>query len=137
MTTTELLATFANGELIESLSIGDKFSASLITTVLGMGITFSALIILLIIMTWMNKILNTSSTTQPVTQPAQKAQATPTLPVEPQVDDNEIVAAITTAIAMTLQTSASNIVIKNITKVDDQAPQWNRAGIIEQMNNRL
>ena len=137
MTTTELLATFANGELIKSLSIGDKFSASLITTVLGMGITFSALIILLIIMTWMNKILNPSSSARPVTQPAKKNQTTPILPVEKQVDDNEIVAAITTVIAMTLKTSASNIVIKNIEKVDDQAPQWNRAGIIEQMNSRL
>ena len=137
MTTTELLATFANGELIKSLSIGDKFSASLITTVLGMGITFSALIILLIIMTWMNKILNPSSSARPVTQPAKKNQTTHILPVEKQVDDNEIVAAITTAIAMTLKTSASNIVIKNIEKVDDQAPQWNRAGIIEQMNSRL
>jgi glutaconyl-CoA/methylmalonyl-CoA decarboxylase subunit delta len=137
MTTTELLTTFADGKLIGSLSMGDKFTASLITTVLGMGITFTALIILLIMMSWMNKILNKRSSSVPTAQPAMQPQVVAEKPIEKQVDDNEIVAAITTAIAMTLKTSVSNIVIKNIEKVEEQTPQWNRAGLIEQMNNRL
>jgi sodium pump decarboxylase gamma subunit len=137
MTTTELLTTFADGKLIGSLSMGDKFTASLITTVLGMGITFTALIILLIMMSWMNKILNKRSSSVPTAQPAMHPQVVAEKPIEKQVDDNEIVAAITTAIAMTLKTSVSNIVIKNIEKVEEQTPQWNRAGLIEQMNNRL
>ncbi len=139
MTTTELLATFANSELIQTLSMGDKFTASLITTVLGMGITFSALVILLFIISWMNKILNRSTSPGNVSAPTPapaKSVVTET-PTEATGDDNEIIAAITTAIAMTLKTSASNIVIKNIEKVEEQAPQWNRAGIIEQMNSRL
>lgn len=139
MTTTELLATFANSELIQTLSMGDKFTASIITTILGMGITFSALVILLFIITWMNKILNRSAKPENVSVP------TPA-PVKPSTvetaegtsgDEREIIAAITTAIAMSLKTSASNIVIKNIEKVEGQAPQWNRAGITEQMNSRL
>jgi len=137
MTTTELLEIFANGELIETLSMGDKVTASLITTALGMGITFSALIILLFIMIWMNKILNRTPAVVPVPQPASAPAKTPKVEAETQVDDNEIVAAITTAIAMSLGTSASNIVIRNIEKVEERSPQWNRAGIIEQMNSRL
>lgn len=136
MTTTELLATFANSELIQTLSMGDKFTASIITTILGMGITFSALVILLFIITWMNKILNKTVSTEKVNTPAAAPVEVETTAVTAR-DDNEIIAAITTAIAMTLKTSASNIVIKNIEKVEEQAPQWNRAGIIEQMNSRL
>ena len=137
MTTTELLEIFSNSDLIESLSMGDKVTASLITTVLGMGITFSALIILLFIMIWMNKILNREPVAVTANQPAPAPQATPKATAEPQVDENEIVAAITTAIAMSLGTSASNIIIRNIEKVEERAPQWNRAGVIEQMNSRL
>lgn len=138
MTTTELLAFFANSELIQTLDAGDKLSASLITTVLGMGITFSALIVLLIIITMMNKILNkTPADPAPVKAPVAKK----TMPRPAEVDkterDNELVAALTTALAMALKTSTSNIVIKNIEKVDNQSPQWNRAGIIEQMNSRF
>lgn len=139
MTTTELLATFANADLIESLSFGDKFSAGLITTVLGMGITFSALIILLFIITWMNKLLNKTpapSATPVKVSPPKKTGVTPPTPSTIE-NDNEIVAAITTAIAMSLKTSASNIVIRNIEKIDNSSPQWNKAGIIEQMNSRL
>lgn len=139
MTTTELLATFANNELIKTLSMGDKFTASIITTILGMGITFSALIILLIIISWMNKVLNptASKKTASAQTPAPKTPVASHDVAKAPQDDSEIVAAITTAIAMTLKTSTSNIVIKNIEKVTEQTPQWNRAGIIEQMNSRL
>lgn len=139
MTTTELLATFANADLIESLSFGDKISAGLMTTVLGMGITFSALVILLFIITWMNKLLNKTPTpsAEPVkVQSPKKTSVTPSSTSKTD-NDNEIVAAITTAIAMSLKTSASNIVIRNIEKIDNSSPQWNKAGIIEQMNSRL
>ena len=177
MTTTELLATFANSDLIESLSFGDKLSAGLMTTILGMGITFSALVILLFIITWMNKLLNTTPSSAPVifiitwmnkllnkmpssapvnfmitwmnkllskmpsstpttVAPPQKTSVAPLMQSKAE-NDNEIVAAITTAIAMSLKTSASNIVIRNIEKIDTNSPQWNKAGIIEQMNNRL
>ncbi len=139
MTTTELLATFANSDLIESLSFGDKLSAGLMTTILGMGITFSALVILLFIITWMNKLLD--KTPAPSAAPAKlqpPKETTVTPPTQSKADnDNELVAAITTAIAMSLKTSASNIVIRNIEKIDNSSPQWNKAGIIEQMNSRL
>jgi glutaconyl-CoA/methylmalonyl-CoA decarboxylase subunit delta len=139
MTTTELLATFANSDLIESLSFGDKLTAGLITTVLGMGITFSALVILLFIITWMNKLLNKTPAPSAAPVNATPPQTTEVAPPAPSTteNDNEIVAAITTAIAMSLKTSASNIVIRNIEKIDNSSPQWNKAGIIEQMNSRL
>lgn len=138
MTVTELLAIFANPDVMQSLSTSDKLLAGLITTILGMGITFTALVILQFIIAWMDKLLNNSkapqpkaSVTAPVKSPLPKAKT------EPQQDDNELVAVIASVIAMKMKTSVENIVIKNIEKIDDQSPAWNRAGVIEQMNSRL
>jgi hypothetical protein len=51
--------------------------------------------------------------------------------------DEEIVAAVTAAIALQLKTSVSNIVIRNIEKIEAPSSAWHKAGIAEQMNNSL
>lgn len=138
MIVTELLARFADPEVMQSLSISDKLTAGLITTILGMGITFAALIILQFIIAWMDKILNRKKTAPAEPIPLGPiAQKPPADTVEPHRDGNELVAVIAAVIAMKLKTSVDKIVIKNIEKLDDRSPAWNRAGIIEQMNSRL
>ncbi len=138
MNVTELLARFSDPDIIQSLSISDKLTAGLITTMLGIGITFSALIILQFIISWMDKILNskkTAPTESPPIGPVAKQPHADT--VDTHRSDNELVAVIAAVIAMKLKTSVNNIVIKNIERIDDRSPAWNRAGIIEQMNSRL
>ena len=138
MTVTELLTRFANPEVMSALSVSDKLYAGLITTILGMGITFTALIVLQFVIGWMDKILNNSSRKlQPaaVQVPAQSTAAE--APAAPEQDDKEIIAVITATIAMQLKTSVDNIVIRNIEKVEDRSPAWNRAGIVEQMTSRF
>ena len=135
MTITELMAQFANPETLKTLSFTHKLLAGLVTTLLGMGITFIALIILQVLISWMDKLINRSSA------PLRKISPAAEVPLQidrvEQKDDNEFVAVITTVIAMQLNTTADNIVIRNIQKIEDRSPLWNRAGIIEQMNNRL
>ncbi len=135
MTITELLAQFANPETIKTLSFTHKLLAGLVTTVLGMGITFIALIILQVLISWMDRLIN-RSVAQPETT-ASAAQVVQKTELVEQQDDNELVAVITTVLAMKMQTTADNIVIRNIQKIEDRSPLWNRAGIIEQMNSRL
>lgn len=138
MTVTELLTNFANPEVMSALPVSDKLYAGLITTILGMGITFTALVVLQFIIGWMDKILNKSSRkVEPATVqvPAQSAEAE--APAVPEQDDKELIAVITATIAMQLKTSVDNIVIRNIEKVEDRSPAWNRAGIIEQMTSRF
>ncbi len=138
MIVTELLARFADPEVMQSLSISDKLTAGLVTTILGMGITFTALIILQFIISWMDKILNKKKTAPSEPIPIGPiAQRPPADTVQIHRDDNELVAVIAAVIAMKLKTSVDKIVIKNIEKLDDRSPAWNRAGIIEQMNSRL
>jgi sodium pump decarboxylase gamma subunit len=138
MIVTELLARFANPDVMQSLSTSDKLMAGLITTILGMGITFTALVILQFIISLMDRILNNSKakpTTVAATVPITKTS--PDTKAEPHQDDNELVAVIASVIAMKMKTSVGNIVIKNIEKLEDRSPAWNRAGIIEQMNSRF
>jgi sodium pump decarboxylase gamma subunit len=138
MTVTELLARFANPDIIHSLSLSDKLWAGLVTTILGMGITFAALIILQFIISLMDKTLNNSKTKITSKAPIGPIiEASPASKPEPYQDDTELVAVIASVIAMKMKTSVSNIVIKNIEKVEDHSPAWNRAGIIEQMNSRF
>jgi sodium pump decarboxylase gamma subunit len=139
MTVTELLTRFANPDVMQTLTISDKLMAGLVTTILGMGITFIALILLQFMISWMDKILNNEKQTQTnsaATNGAAIKQQKNT-PKSHYHDDKELVAVIATAIAMKMKTSVDNIVIRNIEKLDDRSPAWNRAGIIEQMNSRL
>lgn len=135
MTITELMAQFANPETLKTLSFTHKLLAGLVTTLLGMGITFIALIILQVLISWMDRLINRriappQKTTRAIQMPLK------TELVEPK-DDNELIAVITSVIAMKMNTAADNIVVRNIEKIEDRSPLWNRAGIIEQMNSRL
>jgi len=112
--------------------------AGLITTILGMGITFVALIILQFIISWMDKLLNQQKLeTTPAEATGPITNKLPASQKEQAMDDNELVAVIAGVIAMKMKTSVENIVIKNIVKLEDRTPAWNRAGIIEQMNSRF
>lgn len=136
MDTIELLAKFADPEVIKTLSLSDRLLAGLITTLLGMGITFVSLVILQFVIGITARFA--APPVKPVEQRTEEGE-----PVKPdnrmvnQVEDEEIVAAITTALALQLQTSASNIVIRTIEKVDTSTSSWQRAGIREQVNNSI
>ena len=133
MTTTELMLQLSNPETIKTLSFTSKLSASLITTALGMGITFSALILLQFLITWMKRIFRAErqAAQVPATSAAKEAETAP------EEDEDELAAVITAVLAEHLKTSSDNIVIKNITRVEDPTPAWSRAGILEQINSRL
>jgi len=138
MIVTELLARFADPNVMQSLSTTDKLMAGLITTILGMGITFTALIILQFIISLMDKALNREVAQPTIASSAEnEVISSPTSQGVPLQDDNELVAVIASVIAMKMKTSVENIVIKNIEKLEDRSPAWNRAGIIEQMNSRF
>ncbi len=134
MPVTELLAQFANPEVIHTLSLTDKLIAGLVATFLGMGITFAALIVLQFVIVLMEKLTNspgkTDSEKSKIIKPATPIQD-PTISA-----DNQLIAVISTVIALQLKTSVSNIVVRNIEIIDNNPPTWQRAGIIEQMNNR-
>jgi len=136
METIELLRRFADPEVMKTLTLMQRMTAGLITTVLGMGITFVSLVVLQLVIGVMARLTSTKPVKTADLQPQADAGAAADTGKD-SLNDEEIVAAITTALALQLKTSVSNIVIRNIERVEDPAPVWQRAGIAEHMNNSL
>lgn len=139
-----LLEKFADPNVISSMSFGEKMLATLYTTILGMGITFAALVVIWGTTTLMSKIIRgfeeknkpeivkVSNTAKPAAEAVKVEEKT-----DEEEDDEELIAVISAAIAASLNTSIHNIVVRNIVRVDDRTPAWGKAGIIEQMNSRF
>lgn len=136
MEAVELLKIFSDPDQIQNLTTGQRLWAGLITTILGMGITAVVLVLLQIVTTQFERFSDLEKAPPKPAKKSAPAVAETKAEPEPQPDDG-LVPAITTAIAMMLETSASDIHIRSIRRSDDTAAAWNRAGIAEQMQNRV
>ena len=128
-----LMAQFADPEILKNLTITQKLMASLITTMLGMGITFLALIILQIVIGLLARFTAEKAGEEPASFARTTAAAVQQ--EEQRRLDEELAAAITVALSLQIGTGVGNIVIKNIRKIEDHSPAWNRVGLAELMNN--
>lgn len=132
-----IMQRFADPELIKQMGMSDKMLGSLITTILGMGITFIVLALLWGLITVMTKVLNISD------KPQKTISVTPAAPaaVSGQQKDQEaegtsLIAVITAAIAASLQRPVQTIFVKNIRRSTDNMPSWARAAKQEQIDSR-
>ena len=139
-----LMELFANPETIHSLSTGEKLVGSLVTTGMGMGITFGILIILCFIIMLMTKILgiadNKKKKVQDTPAAAAPVPAAPVIP-EPEEDlmnDEELVAVIMAAItAAQGPGKQNNLYIRKIRRTSDDTPSWSRAGNKDSFSSRF
>lgn len=121
---------------LQNMSMGEKLFGGIQVALFGIGIVFVALFLLFLII----KVLETflyQAGKAPVTKETDKVKA----PVkveedmeEEAVDDTQLVAVITAAVAASLHTSTHNIVVRNIVRVPDTTPAWGRLGRIQQVN---
>lgn len=132
-----LVDRLADPEIIKTMTIGEKTIASLQVTLLGMGITFVALMILWGLIVIMTKVLHTTKPAQKATNVAKPAPAPEVKPQEDLGESEELVAVITAAIAASLNTSTHNIIVRNIVRVAETTPAWGKAGRVDQMNQML
>lgn len=129
---------FADPELIKQMSTADKLLGSLVTTLLGMCITFMVLILLWGIIALMTKVLyrpGKSDAAKVAPAPAAQPKGGDTLTAIEE-EDTSLIAVITAAIAASLQKSGQSIVVKNIRRVSDNMPAWARAAKQEQIDSR-
>jgi sodium pump decarboxylase gamma subunit len=124
------------------MTTGEKLSASFQATVLGMGITFSALIIIwgltVLLKNVVASIEDKKDTGIKVVETSKKkTQAVSEVQEEDVTDDEELIAVISAAIASSMETSVRNIVVKNIVRVNDDTPTWGKVARIDQVNSRL
>jgi len=138
MEITELLATFADPAKIKTMPPFQLLVGGLFTTLLGMGVTFVALIALQYLLVLFEKL---PIFKDPPTQeaPKRRGPAPAKAPVQPSYAPNneELVAAITVSLATMLETSASGIRIRSIRRIEDTSPAWARVGRLEQMLSRV
>lgn len=136
-----VLEQFKHKETFEAMSFSDKMLGTLYTILLGMFVTFVALVLIMYLTKLMSRIiLSLDKKSQPA-KPAvvQPAVAQPSAPVQVAAseEDEELVAVITAAIAASLNTSMHNIVVTNITRVNDTTPAWGKVGRNEVMASRM
>ena len=129
MSIVELLALFADPVALKELTMSQKMVASLVTTLLGMGITFLALIVLQVVTTLMARFVPGGRAVK-----KEEIDDAGTTAAEPGEElSQEMVAAISLSLAVMLQRSPDTLIIKNVRKVGETAPAWSRAGMVEQM----
>lgn len=135
-----LLERFANPDIIKAMPFGEKMLASGYVAILGMGITFLALIILWGTISVMSRTIAGIENRKTVVKVAPQAPAPATATVEPEetaFDDMELVAVITAAIAAATDRPASRIVVRDIRRAGGEQPAWRQAGIQRQVSKRM
>ena len=130
----ELLLHLADPQAIKSLSFMEKMAGGLLVTFLGMGITFLALILLQFIITLLAKFI---AVPEHKSTPVQNDPESNVSASREDTSEEELIAVISAAVAMKMQRSTSEIVLRNIRRIEEPTPLWNRAGILDQMNMRL
>ena len=123
------------------MSLNEAVSQGLMVTGVGLLIVFAVLIILMLALMAM-KTLFYKAPESAVKKEEVRSQADSVVQSNQQIenaqiDDTELVAVITAAIAATLNTSASNFNIKSFRRIGSNAPAWNRSGVAEMINSRL
>lgn len=130
----ELLQIMATN--IDSLTLAEKLMGGAVVTLFSMGLVFTVLVTLMFVIKAMTKYATKDEVkleieqTKIITQPKINNEN-----LENQaVNEEEVVAAIIAAINANYSSSQSKIVIKNITRNNDN---WSNSGLLEQLNSRI
>ncbi len=133
-----LMEIFSNPELMHSLTFGQKMQASLITMIMGLGITFTVLILIWIFIAIMGRILG-ATTKKPAAAAAPAAAPAPVetkaAPAE-EASDDSLVAVIAAAIAAYQGANANNLVVKKITRLSGENTPWGISGLEDRLETR-
>lgn len=120
------------------VTLSEALSTGGMVTVVGLGIVFSILVILMVVL-YLFKVIFAR---QPKTEKTVAAETV--VNNEPvavtavdEPDDEELIAVLTAAIAASLNTSTYNLQIKSYRRIRDDRPSWNREGLRENIDSRF
>ena len=121
-------------------NFSDTFAYTLIVTLFGMGIVFIVLVLLQYILKSMELVFHREKKAVPGMTQVSEVKAVETAAAQVNdaeaVDDNQLVAVITAAVISCLG-GQSNIVVRNIRRVNDKTTAWGKVSRTEQMANRF
>lgn len=125
----------------QGLTLGEALSTGGLVTGLGLLIVFAVLIILMLVL-YLFKVIfykdpNKASKSNTEAVVAEAPRVTVQAAAEEAVDDDELIAVLTAAVAASLNTSTYNLRIKSYRRVNSNTPAWNKAGVNETINNKI
>lgn len=138
-----LMEIFADPSKIDSLSFGEKMVGSGVTMMMGMGITFTILILLwgciAVMGLLMKKVLRKPA--EAVKEPAPAKKQTAPLPVvsasSGDMPQNELIAVIAAAVsAAEGKALEDGLVIRKIQRMAGPSTPWHKAGQMECIESR-
>jgi len=136
-----LMEMFANPELFDQLSLGDKLAGAGVTTLMGMGITFLVLLLIWGSIAVMSRVIKLGEKKKETPASTGTPMSTPSVaPVAAApVDNGELIAVITAAIAAMEGAGSgavSNFVVKKISRITGESTAWSKAGTNECFDSR-
>ena len=137
-----LMEKFVDPAMIDTLTMGEKSTGALITTLMGMGITFVVLIFLWGLIALMAKFTAEKTTVvNPDKDDLKKAGCPPTVNLPQHLEAStvspEVIAVIMAAIsAFEGGSSSNNLIIRKINRVTGQTTAWGTAGSSDAINSR-
>lgn len=121
----------------KGVTLGEALATGGETTLIGLAIVFGVLIILMIVL-MLFKVIFARTPKQPKETKTVSVQTeTAEAEIKDEVDENELIAVLTAAVAASLNTSTYNLKIKSYRRTDNKMPAWNKAGVTETINNRF
>lgn len=72
-----------------------------------------------------------------IERPESKLDTIDSVKITEDIDDEELIAVITAAIAASLNRSTHDIVVKSVKRIPNRTPTWNRASRNQQIATRL
>lgn len=124
------------------MSVTEALMEGLQVTVVGLAIVFSVLIILMLVLMAMKAVFYKPAKSEKAKNPVQKSEtpsAAPAAKAESadEIDEGELIAVLTAAVAASLNTSTYNLNIKSYRRVGNSSPSWNKAGLTDVINSRF
>ncbi len=137
-----VLEAFKHEETFNQMIMSDKLLATGYVIILGMGITFIALILIWWITVLMSKTIQKIEARNSIVEvkpqmPQQAHVEHSSLVVSNDTNDEELIVVIAAAIAATLGTSMDNFKVTNIRRIPDSTPTWGKIGRNDVMNARF
>lgn len=133
-----LLERLADRNEFMNMPMNEKLLATLYVAILGMGITFIVLVFLQYCIKFMSAMLNRKApgTAMSVSESNVSLERPVPPEIQPEQEEEELIAVLTAAIAAQMGQSADRIVVRNVRRLYEGSPNWARAGLNEQMNLR-
>lgn len=123
------------------MTLAEALAEGLSTTVIGLVIVFGVLLILMAILMLMKVVFykdpSKADTNVKTEAAAPVAEVKSETAVADDMDESELVAVLTAAIAASLNTSTYNLKIKSFKRVGNSSPAWNKAGLNDVINSRF